>query len=176
MKSNYPVDKSFFNFIHARDFFTPEIAANFAAVGRGLEEKFAPMQYGEEIPYFNMTDPEMEMLLGNMLGDYIDIIEEQSGTFRIPYNNVIHFEFFESFHEWRLAVGLENNNIFQTYRHKSGARDARIGWQFDYNNRDDWTVETQINLAAGDAILYRPWVFHSFESKMIHCYTIKVEH
>lgn len=173
-KTNYPVDKSVLNFIHARDFFTPEVANNFSSVAKGLLEKHQPMEYGLEIPQFNMTYPEMEMLMGAMLGDYMKVVEEKSGTFRIPYDNLVHFEFFDSLHEWRLAVSLEDN-MFRTYRHVSGARDARIGYEFDYHNPDEWKVETQINLAAGDAILYRPWVFHSFEAKHIHCYTILVE-
>lgn len=173
MKTNYPVDKSVLNFIHARDFFTEEVANNFASVAKGLVEKYQPMEYGLEIPMFNMTYPEMDMLMGAMLGDYMKIVEEKSGTFRIPYDNLIHFEFFNSLHEWRLAIALEDNN-FRTYRHIT-ARDARIAYELDYHNPDDWKVETQINLAAGDAVLYRPWVFHSFEAKPIHCYTILVQ-
>lgn len=172
-RSNYPVNKSVLNVIHARDFFTANDAASFAAVGTGLLEKYKPMEYGYQLPNFNMTHPEMDLILGAMLGDMVRIIDKESGTFRVPYNDLVHFEYFDSLDEWRLAVALEDN-IFQTYRHISGVKDARYGYQFDYQNRKEWIAESYINLPAGDAVIYRPWVFHSFEGKHIHCYKVLV--
>lgn len=174
MKTNYPVDKSVLNFIHARDFFSPNVANSFARVTNGLREKMQLMPYGYEIPRFNMTDPEMDMLMGSMLGDYMKVVDEESGTFRLPFDNVIHFEFFDSLHEWRLAVALDDNT-FKTYRHSSGAKDARMGYEFNYNNPEEWILETTINIPAGDAIIYRPWIFHSFEARYIHCYKMLVQ-
>lgn len=173
-KTNYPVDKSVLNFIHARDFFYPNVANSFARVANGLKEKMVPIPYGLEIPNFNMTDPELDMLLGSMLGDYMKVVDEESGTFRLPYDNLIHFEFFDSLLEWRMAVALDDNT-FKTYRHISGARDARAEHKFDYHNLEEWIVETTINLPAGDAVIYRPWVFHSFEAKYIHCYKVLIQ-
>lgn len=173
-KANFLVDKSVLNFIHARNFFTQEVANDFSIFAKGFPDKHSPMEYGFEFKNFNMTYPEMDMIIGTLLGDYMKVVEEKSGTFRVPYDNVIHFELFDSIHEWRLAVALEEN-LFKTYRHVSGAKDARDGHKFNYDNLEEWKIETQINIAAGDAVFYRPWVFHSFEAKHIHCYTILVE-
>lgn len=174
MTTNYPVDKSVLNVIHTRDFFSANVANNFAMVGKGLKEKHQPTPYGFEIPDFNMIHPEMDLIMGSMLGDWIRVIPSKSGTFRIPYDNLVHFEDFESLKEWRLAVALEDNT-FRTYRHVSGAKDARFGHEFDYHNPHDWIREMQLNIAAGDAVIYRPWVFHSFEAKHIHTYHLLVD-
>lgn len=168
---NFQVNKSVLNFIHARDFWKEGEAEQFKNVVTNL--KYQPQQYGFEIPQFNMIDPELEMVFGEMLGDWIKLDEEKSGVFRIPYP-VIHFEDFASLHEWRCAVALEDN-IFKIYNHISGAKDARSGYKFDYTKRSDWKIETQIKLKQNDAVFYRPWMFHMFLDKPLYCFKIMVE-
>ena len=114
------------------------------------------------------------MLFGGMLGDYITLDEENSGTFRRPYDSLIHFEDFDDLTEWRVAVALEDT-VFRTYSHESGARTALDGYEFNYNNNEEWLLETTLNLKQNDAVFYRPWVFHSFEEKLILCYYLKGE-
>lgn len=175
MGNNFQVNKSVLNFIHARDYFPPEDAENYRLAVMGL--KFEPMSYGREIRNFNMTFPDNDMLLGKLLGeDFARVDDERSGTFRYPWHNVIHFEEFDSLNEWRLAVALEDT-VFRTFYHRDGFKtvlDCKENeWEtFDYSNYEEWNLETQINLRQNDSVFYRPWVFHAFEEKLLHCYTI----
>lgn len=170
---NYKVNRSLLNFIHARDFFPPNDAENYRLAVKDLIH-YDPIPYGTEIPDFNLIFPDLDMLFGGMLGDFIKVDEDRSGTFRRPYNNLIHFEDFEDTNEWRLAVALEDNT-FRVYTHKSGAKNALDGYEFDYHNQEDWEIETEMKIKQNDAIFYRPWVFHSFEEKLILNYVLKGE-
>ena len=178
MIKNFKVNKSVLNFIHARDYFPERDAENYLLAVKNL--KFEPMQYGREIQNFNLILPETDMLLGEMLGEnFAKVDEERSGTFRYPWDDVIHFEEFDTLGEWRLAVALEDT-VFRTYYHTQGFKTVldckNQEWKtLDYTNRDEWNLETQINLRRNDSVFYRPWVFHSFQEKLIHCYTIIVE-
>jgi hypothetical protein len=174
MSNNFEVDRSVINFIHARDYFPKGDAENYRLAIDSLIH-FNPMSYGREIPQFNMIFPDNDLLLGKMLGEsFISLDEEKTGTFRKPWNNLIHFEEFDSLKEWRLAVALEDNT-FTTYSHVSGAKTALDGYNFDYHNLSDWLVESVTNIRQNDAIFYRPWVFHSFEEKLMYCHYIKGE-
>jgi len=173
MNSNYKVNRSYLNFIHARNFFPEDEAESCRLTVKDLLH-YNPNPYGRQIPDFNLIFPESDMLFGGMLGDYVTLDEERSGTFRRPYNNLIHFEDFDNLTEWRLAVALEDT-LFKTYSHTSGARTALEGYEFDYHNDEEWCLETTLNLKQNDAIFYRPWVFHSFEEKLILCYYLKGE-
>jgi hypothetical protein len=169
--NNFQVNKSVLNFIHARDYFQQNDADNYRIAISNVFEKFEPKEYGMELPRFNMVAPDDNMVFGGLLGDYVKLDEEKSGTFRKPWNNLIHFESFLELSEWRLAVALEDNT-FTTYSHVSGSKSALNGYEFDYSNLNDWVVETVITLRKNDAIFYRPWVFHSFEEKLLLCYHI----
>lgn len=171
--SNFQVNKSVLNFIHARDFFPKDDAENYRLAVKDLLH-YDPMPYGREIPEFNMIFPEDDILFSKMLGDFVSIDKTKSGTFRRPWDKLIHFEEFDDLSEWRLAVALEDN-VFTTYSHISGAKNALDNYLFNYNNYDEWIIETVINLRQNDAIFYRPWVFHSFEEKLIYCHYIKGE-
>jgi hypothetical protein len=177
MKDNYPVNKSVMNYIHARDFFPEGDAENYKLAVDGL--KFVPMKYGLEIPEFNMIFPDIDVLWGKMLGDILDIEENESGVFRRPYPDVIHFEDFESLDEWRFVVSLDNME-FKTYRHVSGAKNMLHTEngdysQFDFFDENQWERETSIIMKPNDAIFYRPWIFHSFSQGLLHYYKIKVQ-
>jgi len=167
---NFKVNKSVLNFIHARDFFQKGDAENYRLAITDLIH-YQPTPYGREVIDFNMIAPDDDMVFGGLLGDYVKLDEEKSGTFRKPWNNLIHFESFESLSEWRLAVALEDNT-FTTYSHSSGAKSALDGYEFEYHNLEDWVVETVITLRQNDAIFFRPWVFHSFEEKLLFCHYI----
>lgn len=170
---NFKVNKSFLNFIHARDFFPQEEVEETRSWLAGHRySHWTPN--GFEIPNFNLVFPDMELIVGGMLGDWVKIEDEGSGTFRIPFDNQVMFESFDSLNEWRMAVAMDDN-IFRTYNHISGAKDAKEGYEFDYTKPEDWVVETTINIKSNDAIFYRPWVFHSFEAKLIHHHKIYVE-
>lgn len=171
MSKNFKVNKSVLNFIHARDFWQEGDADKFKKVVEHL--RWQPAKYGWEIPQFNMIDPDLEIVFGEMLGDWITITEEDSGVFRIPMP-MIHFEDFDSLKEWRCAIAVDDN-VFRTYNHATGAKDARYGHEFDYANSEEWVMETQINLKQNDCVFYRPWVFHSFEESPLYCFKLLVE-
>jgi hypothetical protein len=171
-KKNFQVNKSVLNYIKAENFWQEGDAEKFFAVSSNL--KFVPKEYGFEIDHFNMVDPELEMVFGELLGDYVKIEDDTSGVFRMPYP-VIHFENFDSLREWRLAIAVQDN-VFRTYHHISDRKDARNGIDnINFFDPEEFKLETQINLKQNDAIFYRPWIFHSFEDKIIHCYKILVQ-
>lgn len=171
-KPNFKVNKSYLNFIHARDFFPVHEVKESKSWLAGL--KYQPVANGFEIQHFNLVFPDMEMIVGGMLGDWVKIDQEGSGTFRVPYDNQIMFEEFDTLNEWRMAIAFDDN-VFKTYVHSSGAKDARYGYQFNYNNPEEWLTETTLNLRENDCVFFRPWVFHSFEAKLIHHHKIYVQ-
>ncbi len=176
MKDNFPVNKSVMNYIHTRDFFPQGDAENYKLAVNDL--KFEPKKYGYEIHDFNMIFPEIDVLWGKMLGDILDIEEDESGTFRKPYPDVIHFEDFESLNEWRFIVSLDEME-FKTYRHVSGAKNMLEVLdeqdKLNFFDESEWQRETSILLKPNDAIFYRPWIFHSFSEGLLHYYKIKVQ-
>lgn len=178
MTSNYKVNRSVINFIHARDYFPEKEAEECRYAVQNL--KFEPMAYGTEIRNFNLVPPETNMLMGAMIGEnFVKVEDEGSGTFRYPYDGLIHFEEFDTLEEWRLSIALEDN-VFRTYSHLSGFKTVldckNEEWkQLVYHNQDEWVLESTVNLRTNDAIFYRPWVFHSFEGKLLHCHNIKGE-
>lgn len=169
-KNNFQVNKSVLNFIHARNYFQPGEAEKYKCATKNIIH-YQPMAYGREVVNFNMISPDDDMVFGALLGDFVRLDEEKSGTFRKPWHNLIHFEDFQSLSEWRLAVALEDNT-FTTYSHISGAKTALDGYEFDYHNLDNWIIETMITLRQNDAVFYRPWVFHSFEENLLFCHYI----
>lgn len=173
-KSNFTVNKSVLNFIHARDFFHEDDAHKYKHIVGEL--KYEPMDYGLEIPHFNMLWPDVDMLFGEMIGEYVKLDKEASGTFRRPWD-CVHFEYYDNIYDWRLAIALEDTT-FQIFSHISGAKntlkEAPLD-EFDYNNPEEWVLETHVNLRENDAIFYRPWLFKRFDHKLIHCYKLIVE-
>lgn len=176
MKDNYPVNKSVMNYIHARDFFPEGDAENYKLAVQDLQ--YVPKKYGWEIHDFHMIFPDIDVLWGKMLGDILDIEEEESGIFRKPYPDVIHFEDFESLDEWRFVVALDDME-FKTFRHESGLKnflETDGNYQvINFFNPEEWQRETSIIMKPNDAIFYRPWIFHSFSEGLLHYYKIKVQ-
>jgi len=167
---NFQVNRSFLNYIHARNFLPEGEAESCKNAVKDLIHYY-PMAYGYQNADLNLIFPEMDMVFGGMIGDFVKLDEEKSGTFRRPYHNLIHFEEFDDLNEWRLAIALEDTT-FTTYSHVSGATTALDAYEFDYHNLDDWIIETVMNVRQNDAVFYRPWVFHSFEEKLLLCYTL----
>ena len=79
MKANYKVDRSYLNFIHARNFFPENDAENCRLTVKDLLH-YNPNPYGTQIPEFNLIFPEeIFAILSNMpalteaLGDAFNI-------------------------------------------------------------------------------------------------------
>lgn len=169
--TNFYVNKSVINFIHAKDYFPENYADKYKNLLQG--HNFVTMKYGREIPNFNVIYPELDMVFSKMLGEYSSLDKKNSGTFRFTLDHV-HFEDFEGLNEWRLAVALEDMD-FKIYSHCSGIKSALEEYKFDFFNMEDWVLETHIKLRKNEAIFYRPWLFHSFGGGMIHYYKIITE-
>lgn len=167
---NFQVNRSYLNYIHARNFLPAKEAEQCRQSVTNLMH-YDPMAYGMQNSELNLIFPDIDMVFGGMIGDYVRVDEERSGTFRKPYHNLIHFEEFDDLTEWRIAVALEDTT-FTTYSHVSGATTALDGYQFNYHKLEDWLVESVMTIRQNDAVFYRPWVFHSFEEKLLLCYTI----
>lgn len=176
MKDNFPVNKSVLNYIHARDFFPTGDAENYKLAVQDL--KFEPKKYGHEIHDFHMIFPDIDVLWGKMLGDFINIVEQESGVFRKPYANIIHFEDYAGLNEWCFVVALDDME-FQTFRHVSGLKNnletSGNCDGLDFFNPEEWQRETSIIMKPNDAIFYRPWIFHSFSKGLLHYYKINVQ-
>ena len=110
-KSNFTVNKSVLNFIHARDFFHEDDAHKYKHIVGEL--KYEPMDYGLEIPKFNMIWPDVDMLFGEMIGEYVKLDKEASGTFRRPWD-CVHFEYYDNIYDWPRPrrVGQHRRAVF----------------------------------------------------------------
>jgi hypothetical protein len=179
MSSNFSVNRSVINYIHARDYF-PEHELDELRTWLGgtyWEDK----KFGQELRNFNLIFPDIDLVLGKMIGDIIEIDKPNSGTIRKPLKDVIRFEDFEDLNDWRFVAAIEDNT-FITYNNLKGYKTflsyikdtSEEKPSLDYFNGEDWEIESVIKLKPNDVLFYRPWVFHSFDEGMLHYYKLKV--
>lgn len=127
-------------------------------------------EFGKEIENFNLLPPNANEMFSQILGSKF-IVDENSGLFRKP-EGFIHFESFESTDEWIFVVALQNS-IFNVYEHMSGVENATKGYKFNYMNLFEWEHRINYNLKPGDGVLFRPWLFHSFDTGQIQVFRLK---
>jgi hypothetical protein len=179
MSNNFPVDRSVINYIHARDYFP-----------KGEIEQLRPLvedvswvdkKFGKEMEHFNLIFKDIDVVLGKMTGDLVEIDRKNSGTLRRTLHEVIHFEDFEDLNDWRFVVSMDKNE-FKTYIHKDGYK-SMIDYiknkseekpLLDFINKNDWEEEATIKMNPNDVLFFRPWVFHSFQDGVLHYYKLKV--
>lgn len=133
--------------------------------------QYAETQFGKEIPNFNMVPENADKMFSDILGTSIEIDEDRSGIFRIP-ENFIHFESFENTNEWVFAVALQEST-FNVFEHKSGVANALKEYKYNYRNLFEWDLIINYQLKPGHGILFRPWLFHSFDSGQIQVFRLK---
>jgi hypothetical protein len=133
--------------------------------------KFENTDFGKEIQNFNLTPEHADDLFSNTLKIPVEMNEEQSGVFRYP-QMFIHFEGFDSTDEWVYAIAIEPST-FNIFHHKSGAKNAIDGYQFNYRNLFEWDLMVNYLLEPGQGVLFRPWLFHSFDSGLIQVFRLK---
>lgn len=176
---NFPVNRSVINYIHARDYFPKgEIEALRPLVD---DVSWIDKKFGREMENFNLIFKDIDVVLGKMTGDLLEVDRANSGTLRKPLHEVIHFEDFEDLNDWRFVVAMDENE-FKTYIHKNGYNSFVDYIQeendnkpnLDYMNKDDWEEETFIKMKPNDVLFYRPWLFHSFQHGILHYYKLKV--
>lgn len=179
MSNNFPVDRSVINYIHARDYFPKgEIESLRPLVD---DVSWVDKKFGKEMENFNLIFKDIDIVLGKMTGDFLEVDKPSSGILRKTLHEVIHFEDFDDLNDWRFVVAMDPNE-FKTYIHKDGYKSfveylkdqSEEKPILEYMNKEYWEEETIIKMKPNDVLFYRPWVFHSFQDGIIHYYKLKV--
>jgi len=179
MNSNFSVNRSAINYIHARDYFPKGEIEQFRPWLENV--KWVDIKFGKEIENINLIFENIDIILGKMSGDLLEVDRKNSGTLRKTLHEVIHFEDFEDTNDWRFVVAVDENE-FKTYIHKDGFKsildyvkdESEEKPLLDYLNTEDWETETVIKMKPNDVLFYRPWIFHSFQDGILHYYKMKV--
>jgi hypothetical protein len=149
-------------------FFTKEQAINLSNATYDLH--YVSKEFGKEIENFNMVPENCNDLFSNILGTNITVDEDRSGVFRIP-ERFIHFEGFDASNEWVFAVALQQS-VFDVFEHQSGAKHALDGYKYNYRNLFEWDHKINYQLDPGCGVLFRPWLFHSFDCGLIQLFRL----
>ena len=150
------------------EFYTIEGATNLHNVVRGLP--FQPTEFGKEILNFNHIPADADKLFSSVLGKEVTVDRERSGVFRFP-ELLIHFEGFDSLKEWLFVVAIDHST-FNIFEHKSGVQTALEGYQHGYRNLFEWDLMVNYQLKPGQAVFFRPWLFHSFDSGIVQMFRL----
>lgn len=150
------------------DYYSRQQADQLTSVVYNLQ--YTEKEFGKEIENFNLIPPDADVLFSKTLNMNISV-DQESGTFRIP-QRFIHFEPFEGPNDWLFAVALQES-IFDIFEHKSGAITALDGYKFAYRNLFDWDLTCNYILKPGQGIMFRPWLFHSFDTGLIQIFRLK---
>lgn len=149
-------------------FFSNEEATRLANITRNLQ--FSKVDLGEQIENFNMVPENANELFSTIIDGDLTVDEDRSGIIRRP-DFFIHFEEFDNTNEWMFAVALDQST-FNVFEHQSGATTALNGYNFNYLNLFEWDLQINYILKAGQGILFRPWLFHSFDSGLIQIFRL----
>jgi len=150
-------------------YFTEMQARDISLAVSGLN--FTEHDFGKEIDDFNMVSDDSDSIFSDAFRMNLKVDKERSGIFRYP-KQFIHFEESNSQDDWIFACALEES-IFNTFEHKSGACSALDGYNFNYRNLFEWDLLVSYILKPGQGILFRPWLFHSFDSGLIQIFRLK---
>ena len=147
-------------------FFTSEQASQLQNVVANLEYKDS--EFGREIPEFYLISPDANEQFSTILNTKIEVDESRSGRFRYPHL-FVHFEGFDSMNEWVFAVALDNST-FNVYESLHGPQTALEGHKLPYRDLFAWDLTINYLLKPGQGVLFRPWLFHSFDSGLIQTF------
>lgn len=179
-KKDFDINRTVIKVVHADGFFPKGEAEALCAVVQ--EVTYVKKDYGMEMPDFNLVLPDIHLVFSKILGEEVVVDHKRSGIVRKPFNNMIHFESFESPDEWCFILALERN-ILNIYKHvsdirytdeydKTDSRNVFDGYQFDYNNLFEWDVTHNMILECNQGVFIRPWVFHSLGEGTVQYYRI----
>ena len=149
-------------------FFTENQADELTTVTYNLQ--YEETEFGKEIPNFNLIQPDFNKHASIIFNTTIEVDETRSGFFRIP-KQFIHFEGFDSSNEWIFVVALQKS-IFNIFEHKSGSANALQGHKHNYNNLFEWDLTINYEIKPGQGVMFRPWLFHSFDTGLIQTFRI----
>ena len=150
-------------------FFSEEEARRLSYVTDQLQ--YEKCEFGQQIPNFNMVPENANDMFSTILNTNMLVDEDRSGIFRIP-EMFIHFEEFDGLDEWVFAVALQQST-FNVFEHQSGASTALDKYQFGYRNLFEWDLQINYVLKPGQGVLFRPWLFHSFDSGLVQMFRLK---
>jgi hypothetical protein len=134
---------------------------------------YTDYDFGKEIENFNLVAPDSSELFSKAFKMNLIVDEDRSGIFRFP-KQFIHFESFDAVNEWMFVAALQES-IFNVFEHKTGAASAIDGYKFNYRNLFEWDLMVSYILKPGQGILFRPWLFHSFDSGLIQVFRLREE-
>jgi hypothetical protein len=149
-------------------FFTQEQATQMYHTVNNLQ--YIDSEFGQEIPNFNLVAPDANEQFSSILNTNIEVNEDLSGRFRRP-KLFIHFESFDSTNEWIFAVALEQST-FNVYESHTGAKTALDDHKQQYGNLFAWDLTINYVLKPGQGVLFRPWLFHSFDTGLIQTFRL----
>lgn len=156
--------------LHADNFFLPDDVEKLYNLSLSLG--YTPKEHGDEIENFNYVIPDLDPIFSKYLAEDVRVVEEMSGIFRRPRYG-IHFESFSTPQDWVFIVNLDpRTTTVNFFKHKSGAKSALDGYQFNYNNLFEWDLTTNIELGPNEGIIFRPWMFHSVNDGIIQVYRL----
>ncbi len=132
---------------------------------------FKQKEFGKELEDFNMVPNDADALFSKVLNKKVIVDGDNSGVFRYP-ELFIHFEGFSALNEWIFVVAIDNST-FNIYENQCGAKHALHGHNFNYRNLFEWDLTVNYLLQPGQGILFRPWLFHSFDQGLIQVFRLK---
>lgn len=150
-------------------FYTQEDAFRLTSAVYNLT--YSEHDFGKQIENFNLVPENANKLFSDAFRMNLSVDEDNSGVFRIP-TQFTHFESFDSPNDWLFVSALQEST-FNIFEHKSGAKSALDGYQFNYRNLFEWDLTVNYILKPGQGILFRPWLFHSFDSGLIQLFRLK---
>jgi len=175
----FDINRTAIKMVHADGFFPKGEAEALCSVVQGLQ--YIEKDYGLEIPNFNLVLPDIHLVFSKILGEQVVVDHARSGVVRKPYNNMIHYESFESPNEWCFILALERSTL-NIYKHvadiryndydKVDSRNVLEGADFNYKNWFEWDIVSNIILECNQGVFIRPWVFHSLQDSTVQYYRI----
>jgi len=152
-------------------FLSPEDGIRLSNITRNLQ--YVQKEFGQEIDHFNMVPEGVNEMFSNILNTKIEVDEDLSGVFRKP-ELFIHFEGFDTLNEWVFVCALDQT-MFNIYEHETGAKSALEGVNFNYRNLMEWGTNTKVSyeLKPGEGVLFRPWLFHSFDGGLVQIFRLR---
>ena len=149
-------------------FYTDEQAKHICSSVYYLQ--YSDNDFGKQIENFNLVPPSANELFSSTLNMNLEVNEDSSGIFRIP-KMFTHFEEFSNTNEWVFVVALQEST-FNIFEHKTGVKNALEEYKFNYRNLFEWDLTVNYILKPGQGILFRPWLFHSFDSGLIQMFRL----
>jgi len=150
------------NFVHTSNFYNKAQLEGLTSTARSLT--YAPSEFGTFSQNFNYIQPEAEKTFSEVLNRPVTI-DPNTGYFHRP-DTGIHFDSYNNFGSWKFVIAIERS-MFTQFHHKSGAKSALDGTQFNYSNMFEWEYQSNILMEPGQGLFYRPWTFHAFDSYAI---------